>query len=273
MNYPEQRKLFTMKEICHACGVSRTTLIRMEEDGFLKPYRVDPNTGYRYYDLSNVAAVGQYQRLQSVGLSRKEIADLYYERADSDKLLEGLRQKLNLLQRFLYEYELRHDKAKNYSFSYITLPSLTCYCAEITASSFEELETKAYLVHEKCVEEGYRILGSEPLMAMFDDLRTCIDPFASAGKITACIPVISDSENDPNLRIVPACEAVSILGFGEYTVIIELWTRLFAEIEKRGLEPAGPARMISLIAPYTGDHYRPDDYCYVCVVPIKEHEE
>ena len=54
MIFPDNRKLFTIKEMTQACGVSRTTLIRMEEDGFLKPYRVDPDSGYRYYDLQNV---------------------------------------------------------------------------------------------------------------------------------------------------------------------------------------------------------------------------
>ena len=62
MKIPEKRVLFSMKEITNACGVSRSTLLRMEEDGFLKPYKIDPESGYRYYDLQNVAAVGQYQR-------------------------------------------------------------------------------------------------------------------------------------------------------------------------------------------------------------------
>lgn len=46
-----------MKDVVQACGVSRTTLIRMEKSGFLSPYRVDPGTGYRYYDMQNVAAI------------------------------------------------------------------------------------------------------------------------------------------------------------------------------------------------------------------------
>ena len=93
MRYPEKRKLFTITEVARACGVSRSTLLRMEESGFLKPFRVDPETGYRYYDLSAVSAVGQYQMLQSIGLTRKEIGDVYYERIDSSDFLEMLRQR------------------------------------------------------------------------------------------------------------------------------------------------------------------------------------
>ena len=96
MIFPENRKLFTIKEMCHACGVSRSTLIRLEEDGFLTPYRIDSHTGYRYYDLQNVTAVGQYQRLQESGLSRKEIADLYFERVSSTEFLKSQRQKIHI---------------------------------------------------------------------------------------------------------------------------------------------------------------------------------
>ena len=100
MRYPEKRKLFTIKEISHACGVSRATLIRMEEDGFFRPYWIDPDTGYRYYDTQNVAAVGQDQRLHTIGLSRKEIADLYLEREDSESFSKGCGRSLTVCSVF-----------------------------------------------------------------------------------------------------------------------------------------------------------------------------
>ena len=63
MELPENRALFSIKEMCEICGISRASLLRLEEDGFLLPYRVNPDTGYRYYDMQNVTAVGQYQRM------------------------------------------------------------------------------------------------------------------------------------------------------------------------------------------------------------------
>ena len=90
MHDSKERRTFSVREMAHACGVSRSTLLRMAEDGFLTPYRIDPDSGYRYYDMQNVTAVGQYQRMQTIGLSRKEIADLYYERVDSAAFLNEL---------------------------------------------------------------------------------------------------------------------------------------------------------------------------------------
>ena len=109
MIFTDQRRLFTSLQVCRACGISRTSLFRLEEIGFLTPYSVNPDTGYRYYDLQNITAVGQFQRMQEIGLSKKEIVDVYLEQIDSEEFLKIQRQKLNLMQRFLDEYEIRHN--------------------------------------------------------------------------------------------------------------------------------------------------------------------
>ncbi len=137
MLFPDQRKLFTSAEVCRACGISQTSLFRLEEIGFLKPYRINPDTGYRYYDLQNITAVGQFQRMQGMELSKKEIADVYHERVNSEDFLQAQRRRLNMLQRFLDKYEFRHSKAKEHPGSYITLPAVTCYCVDIIAYSPE----------------------------------------------------------------------------------------------------------------------------------------
>lgn len=273
MIFPENIKLFTIGEVCHACGVSRTTLIRMEESGFLKPRIVDPNTGYRYYDLQNIAAVGQYQYLNTIGLSRKEIADLYYEQVDSRAFLKMQRQRLSMMQRFLDQYELRHDHTKNYSISYVSLSAVTCFCTDITTFSPEETATLSYIAHEKCVKEGYRMLGSEPLFGIPHEKRARMDYDASEHHYTFCIPVIPDSDIDPQLRFFPATEAISIIGFDAMSTVPELWDRLWEEFDAQGLEAAAPARFIALVAPYSGAHYKADDFCYECVIPIKERKD
>lgn len=273
MELPENRTLFSIKQMSEICGISRASLLRLEEDGFLFPYRVNPETGYRYYDMQNVTAVGQYQRMQTIGLSRKEIADLYYERIDSAAFIAELKQKLARLQRFLNEYEIRHDRSKSFSVFYTTLPAVTCYCTPIGGSTIEEVAVNAYLAHEKCVNEGYTMLGSEPLTALYDSVETCLDPLGSQNDRTLCIPVAADHKDDPRLQYFPCSEALSIIGFGGYDSLDGLWRRLFDEVGKRELEPAGAPRLVSLVAPYAGAHYKPNDYCFECVIPIKERKQ
>lgn len=273
MKLPENRALFSIKEMSEICGISRASLLRLEKDGILTPYRVNPDTGYRYYDMQNVTVVGQYQRMQTIGMSRKEIADLYYERIDSAAFIAKLRQKQARLQLFLNEYEMRHDRSKNFSVFYTALPAVTCYCTPVGGSSLEEVAINSYLAHEKCVTEGYRMLGSEPLMALYDDYDTCLDPLGSQRDRTLCIPVAADSKNDPKLQFFPYTEAISALGFGSYELLDGLWRRLFDEVKKRNLESTGAPRLISLIAPYAGAHYTVNEYCFQCVIPIKERKQ
>ncbi len=270
MIFPEKVELFTVKELSRVCGVSRATLLRMEESGFLKPFRIDPDTGYRYYDAQNVTAVGQYQRLQAIGLSRKEITDLYYERVDWKTFLQTQREKLALMQTALDEFELRHDSTKNHTFSYVSLPAVTYYCTFVSAPSLEALATVTYVAYGKCVRAGYRIIGAEPLAVMYDDRDSCLNPLSG---ITLGFPVIPGPDPDPNLRFFPATEAFSLLGFGNLSAIGQLWELMFKEVETRGLEPSGLPRLNSLVAPYSGLHFKTDEFCQQFLVPVRERKD
>lgn len=268
MVYPENRRIFTVNEIARACGSSRASLLRMEDDGFLKPYRIDPKTNYRYYDANNAAQVGQYQMLQSLGLTRKEITDYYYGRVDRTAFLAEQRQKLNLMQRRLEELEIRAAKWREPVFSFVDLPELTCYCVTMTVSSVMESATLTYDAYGKCIEEGYQILGAEPLFA----LRT--DEGRAAGEsgpyeLTSCIPVVPPPHRDPRLRHFPATRAFSVLASGGYTAIPALYQAFWREMEERGVKSTGPVRVIALVATYAGEHISPEDYCYRIVAPVE----
>ena len=59
MQKDSQDKLFQIQEAARACGLSRSTLMRMEEKGLLKPAYTAPDSGRRYYDNYNVAHILQ----------------------------------------------------------------------------------------------------------------------------------------------------------------------------------------------------------------------
>ncbi|MCR5301781.1 MAG: MerR family transcriptional regulator [Lachnospiraceae bacterium] len=268
MIFAEKRRLFTSAEVCRACGISRTSLFRLEEIGFLTPYRVNSNTGYRYYDLKNITAIGQFQKMQNVGLSKKEIVDVYFERTDSEEFIRSHRQKLELMQRFLDEYEYHHDHDRRVSGSVVKLPAQKCFCSECTFYSMEEAVKHNYLIHEKCVEKGYQLLGSEPLFAVIDKGTVWKDAAVSGISYIFCVPVAPDTPSDPDIRFFPETLAFSIIFFGNYSVIPTLGDKLRAEIEGRNLSPSGPARIIMHIGAYAGAHYKAEDYCYEYAVPI-----
>ena len=171
MNYPENRRMFTIRELAKACGVSRSTLIRMEECGFLTPCYTDPETGYRYYDAQNAAHVGQFLLLQQLGLTRAEITDCYFQIEKTKEMLQKQRARLFLMQRTLEELEVRVNPAHNFSCSFLDLPETVCYCERQMISSPDESEQFFFSIHEKCISEGFRLMGTEPIFGSHRALR------------------------------------------------------------------------------------------------------
>ncbi|XME02248.1 MerR family transcriptional regulator [Lachnospiraceae bacterium C1.1] len=269
MAFFANKKLFTSSEVCHACGISKTSLFRLEECGFLKPYYVNPDTGYRYYNLQNITAVGQYQMMQEIGLSKKEITDVFHNRVDGAEFLRTQRQRLARMQRFLDEYESRIDHKKNNSGSFVTLSAVTCYCTRVTAHSLKEAAKLDYLAHEKCVDMGYKMHGSEPLFGIIEDRSALSNAETFGLSYTFCIPLAPDTELSSNIRYFPETPGFSLRGFGDFSVISKLEESFWNEVDKRNLSSSEPARFIMHIGSYAGAHYKPDDYCYEYVLPIK----
>lgn len=52
-----EKEFFQITEAARACGLSRSTLLRMEEKGLLTPAYIAPDSGRRYYDNHNVARI------------------------------------------------------------------------------------------------------------------------------------------------------------------------------------------------------------------------
>ena len=62
------KQFFQITEAARACGLSRSTLMRMEERGLLTPVFTAPDSGRRYYDNHNVARMMQIEKFKAMGL-------------------------------------------------------------------------------------------------------------------------------------------------------------------------------------------------------------
>lgn len=54
------------------------------------------------------------------------------------------------------------------------------------------------------------------------------------------------------------------------SIIPSLYPRFWQEVEARGIQPARWVRSIALVAGYTGEHIKPEDYVYRVVVPVAD---
>lgn len=103
----DKKFLFQISEAARACGVSRSTLMRIEDNGLLKPAFVTEESGRRYYDNFSVAHVLQVEKFKSMGLDREEIINYYKSGGQVEDLLGALESKLYELQRGVEELRLR----------------------------------------------------------------------------------------------------------------------------------------------------------------------
>ena len=249
--------LFSISQAAHACNLSRSSLIRLEEKGLLTPARTNAKSGYRYYDTNNISRILQIQKFQWMGFSPEEIISYYESGGKADGLLDGLEQKLSVLQQQIEEMRLRSHDVQDMSLSILNIPETLCCVRKYQGALIQDKYHASYDFFHECVEKGIA-LAPKPLFVINE--RTDY----LEGKITStpydfyiCIPVLPEQAPEDAVPI-PACTALSLLVYGDYSNLNEAHLYLGEQVRKRGLTPAGYIRAIALVAPYTGKEINPD---------------
>lgn len=227
------KQFFQITEAARACGLSRSTLMRMEERGLLTPVFTAPDSGRRYYDNHNVARIMQIEKFKAMGLGSKEIADYFAQGGEAEVLLEALETRLRDLQRSVEEMRLRAAEGESLSVQMMELPAVTCrirWCEGLTTA------------------ERYR------------------DMYDFYG---ACVPVRKNRAAADAVTL-EACRVLSVLYYGDYSGVGEAWLTLGREVKARGLKPAGAPRVLGIVAPYTGREIETRRYCSRLALPVEE---
>lgn len=265
----ETKKLFQITEAARACGLSRSTLMRMEERGLLKPVYTAPDSGRRYYDNHNVARVMQIEKFKAMGLSTAEITDYFAHGGEAETLLAALEARLRELQRSVEEMRLRAAESKSLSVQVMELPAVTCRIRWCRGLTTEERYRDMYDFYSECVRKGC-VLSNEPLFTISertDYLEGYIgdEPY----RYGVCVPVRKNRAARDAVTL-EACRALSVLYYGDYSGVDEAWLTLGREAKARGLKPAGAPRVLGIVAPYTGREIETRRYCSRLALPIAE---
>ena len=118
--------LFQITEAAKACGISRSTLMRLEEKGLIKPIYISKESGRRYYDNYNITRILEIEKFKSMGLSTEEIIEFYQSGGQISKILLPLEEKLSNLKRSVDELKLRSHNEGDIIVEVITLPKVIC---------------------------------------------------------------------------------------------------------------------------------------------------
>ena len=261
--------LFSITQAATACGLSRSTLMRMEERGLLTPAYISESNGWRYYDNHNISRILQIQQFQSMGFNAKETSAYFTQGGEVSELLAMLEDKLSLLQRNVEELRIRASTSPDMSVQIMTLPETVCCTRRYTLLTVQEKYDAMYDFFHECVENGY-VLAQEPLFIINErtdylEGRISTEPYP----LHVCVPVQPESAPESAVRF-PSCKALSVLFYGNYNRLDEAWLRLGKEAKERELVPAALPRGIAIVAPYTGREIDPEKYCSRIVMPVAE---
>jgi len=100
------------KEFCRLTGLTRKSLLMYEDKLLLLPYRIDSETGYRYYNQENIFRGEKLAFLRSLHFSLTEIESLLQDSPETALILQNKEREL--------QRELQHI---SHGISFISLNS------------------------------------------------------------------------------------------------------------------------------------------------------
>ncbi len=259
------KDLFTVSQVTKSCGISRATLLRLEDRGLLHPVSIDPKSGYRYYDNHNVSRILQIKHLLSIGLSYDEIYEYFHTNGTSGELLTLLEQRMNATKRMYEEMQLRIARRPSLTFETISLPEYICYTREYEGDiSAKEKYNVMYALFHEVVEKGLRPLSSAPLFT----INKHMDLFGEKKQaFICCIPLEPNSASSDCL-VLKSCRAFACLYYGGYESFSEVEKRFAQKVREFHLHPLDYPRVFGIVASYTAREFQSKNYVSRIAVPI-----
>jgi DNA-binding transcriptional MerR regulator len=102
--------MFRIGEFSRIARVTIDTLRHYDALGLLKPVKVDPFTGYRYYAARQLMVLNRILALKEVGFSLEEIARILQDQLTNDQLREMLKAQLMRTEQEMQSIQLRHGR-------------------------------------------------------------------------------------------------------------------------------------------------------------------
>jgi DNA-binding transcriptional MerR regulator len=225
-----------------------------DEEGVLKPSRVDAMTGYRFYDEAAIDRARAVRALRDLDFSVDEIARILpTAREDGDIGAELARKaaELNELSRAYGKKAAEIERA-------LELASTRPESEDKATSAVRRLRAPALRAAEvrfrgtykevgRCFGALYRALGRHargPAFCLYRELS-----YAEDADISACME-IAEAPVDPssllaagiNVIEVPEVEGIEIVHLGPYSRLGESYGSLFAYAGEVGRTPQPPIR-------------------------------
>lgn len=109
------KEIISITEMAKLRNISTETLRHYDRIDLLKPVHVDPDTGYRYYSITQYEKIGTIRELKNLGMSLREIKEYFDNRnVESSRILlteqkEKIDEQIDKLIRIRQEINAKID--------------------------------------------------------------------------------------------------------------------------------------------------------------------
>ncbi len=162
--------MYKIGEFSYLCETTLKTLRYYDKIGLLKPEKIDPFTGYRYYSEELLEKYKQIKLLQNAGFSLNQIQcffekpDPYFLQQQIDTIKKESLQKVQMLSHM----KMKIKKEKNQNVEFIPNPHF------YAIGKFLELETRENLTIELAqLEQRNKVFHENPIFFMNYEKSYC----------------------------------------------------------------------------------------------------
>ena len=275
------KEIISITEMAKLRNISTETLRHYDRIDLLKPVHVDPDTGYRYYSITQYEKIGTIRELKNLGMSLREIKEYFDNRnvessrillteqkkkidEQIDKLIR-IRQEINAKIDFLDiirttdlndEIRIKHFKARQYVYFNRTV-------SDDIELSYDSVSLERVLSKSK---------QSMPIFATnrYGGLVSRADILKNVKPLSAKMIILYDGEEDVNeCNIIEAPEGDYLCMFyvGNFWNIEESIEKMLTYMKENDLVLAGNVLQMQWVDFAITDNL--DDISYEFQIPVK----
>lgn len=93
----DKRDMLSISEMAKLRQITPETLRHYDRIGLFRPSYIDPESGYRYYSITQYEDLGTIVELRQLGMSLEEISE-YYKNRTLDRSVDLLKKRLDILK-------------------------------------------------------------------------------------------------------------------------------------------------------------------------------
>lgn len=269
-----EASMFTIGEFSKVAGLTVKALRFYHEEGVLAPSFVDPQTGYRHYDASQIEAARTIAYLRGLEFSVAEIREILHHGGDDEDLLgaierhkAAIEQKVRRLRKVARSLEqFISDERQGRAMAQGT--------HDVTEKLLDPVLVAGIRMKGRYSDcgQGFSRIGrsfgryicGKPLLLHYDTEYREDD-----ADFEACFPVRQARAVDGiSVRELPGGRCLSLLHHGPYEQLGHSYARILSHVKDNALGIAAPTREVYLKGPGMIFKGNPRNYVTEIQLPI-----